>query len=199
MDTPQRPDPQTTKERWRNLEAAVEKKIRGQKTPGSGSKSVKNDVQNSRYTIECKYRWNVDNHGEFYIELEMQWLEALYRHAEKQQKIPILVLEWGNGARACLMPHDNYYEHIGLDAEPPIELSSRSPTLPSYLVDRATPIDFGCIEIPQYLWVLFPWEELSWLGLEELESSKESGKRNTYKFAPGRKVSSRPFPKRSKT
>jgi len=111
MILPERPTPEETRVRWRAFEKHTAALLAGDLVPGSGSKHEKGDARSAHYRAECKYRWNHDENG-FYIDLDLQWLEGIYRHTVNERRTPILALEFGSSRRLYLTPAQGYMEHV---------------------------------------------------------------------------------------
>lgn len=198
-----RPPAEETKRRWKKLERDLADKLEGWLTIASGSKWDKGDAKSHLFLGECKYRWCCEEDG-FYIPMDIQWLEAIWRHAQYRNKTPLLALEWGNGNRACLVPSGVYEDKIlpflEEDWRGYFVRKNRIIHLPEHWSDMHTTLFLTEMEVQEYEWVMFPWEDLSWLRLEELEVRKEIGRKSAEaisKLPKTKKVwSSRPFPKR---
>jgi hypothetical protein len=190
---PLHPTADETKRRWQQLERDLAAALEGWLTPGSGSKSIKGDARSYLFVGECKYRWSYHPTEGCVLPLDLQWLEAIWRQAQDAKKIPLLALEWGDGSRACCLPLDYYTVYLGERPDDECETDNRILTLPVRFTQSKTVFTFSKIEVPERTWVLFPWEELFWLRLGELDERKREGKKSTSKWSG----SSKPWAKRT--
>jgi len=182
-----RPPAEETKRRWKALEKALADRLEGWLTTGSGNKSDKGDAKSYRFLGECKYRWACDSGG-FYLPLDLQWLETIWRHAQRVDKVPLLALEWGDGTRAFAVPTS----YLNVDLEWPH--AGTNPLVTSGRIIRLSPGDtemstvdysFLNIEVPERYWTFMNWTDLSWLRREELKEREEIGKKAVSKLSGG--------------
>jgi hypothetical protein len=196
MDELMRPPAEETKRRWRKLEADLAERLEGWLTVASGAKSDKGDAKSYLFLGECKYRWAYEVSMSWFIPLDLQWLETIWRHAQAKRKIPLLALEWGDGSRAFMIPQYYYLECVGgsLFGQPQPH-TNRIINFGVVLTEDPHCFTFENIEIPEKNWVLLPWSELSWLRTAELDERKEIGKKEQSKLRKRTTVwSKRPFP-----
>jgi hypothetical protein len=197
MDELMRPPAEETKRRWRKLEADLAERLEGWLTVASGAKSDKGDAKSYLFLGECKYRWSWSEKDDFFMPLDLQWLETIWRHAQAKKKVPLLALEWGDGNRACFIPSEFFFTKVWLTGggELPVDTPGRIINIP--VGDSSCYMDytFTNIEIPESHWLMFPWEDLSWLRIEELEERKRIGKKQKSTLHKSKTAwPKRPFP-----
>lgn len=197
MDELLHPTAEDTKRRWKKLEEDLADQLEGWLTVASGSKSDKGDAKSYFFLGECKYRWAWKEEYTWYIPLDLQWLEAIWRHADRKKKIPLLALEWGDGSRAFLLPERHYSKLIGEYEDEEHRSNNRIVNLPVNLTESPYLMILMSIEVPELHWVMVPWDELSWLRFHELAERKELGKQEAAKSIGGRTTwNKRSFPSR---
>lgn len=180
-----RPTAEDTKRRWQKLESDLAYKLAGWLTVASGSKSDKGDAKSYLFLGECKYRWAWNETFTWYIPMDLQWLEAIYRHAQARSKEPLLALEWGDGTRSCMLPALSYVDYIEGGVDELIIEPRRTFPIGIHLANNHIQFEFENIEVPQRSWIMFPWEDLSWLRIEELKEREELGKATASKMKLG--------------
>jgi hypothetical protein len=173
MTALERPDSQHTQERWRRLEQDLKGLLDGQVTPGSGNQHVKGDVRSSRFLAEAKYRWSYDEMRGFYILLNLQWLEAIWRQAEETTKISLLALEWGHAERAILMPELAYQRLADPDVAALPHITTSLRFVPLFWGELPLPcfLTFSSLEIPAKTWTILDWSEMREIREEHQEPS----------------------------
>lgn len=174
-----RPPAEETTRRWRKLESDLATKLEGWLTVGSGNKSDKGDAKSYLFLAECKYRWAWNEALTWYVPFDIQWLEAICRHSQARNKVPLLALEWGDSTRTCMIPTLSYIDYIDESVSILRVENRRVLPLGVELCDQTVQFDFTNIEVSQKSWIMFPWEDLSWLRLGELELRKEIGSKYT--------------------
>jgi hypothetical protein len=155
MDSnPERPTKEETAQRARALEKYARSLIDGVLTAGSGNKHDKGDCRSKTFRVEAKYRWNWDPEERgFYLDLDLQWLEGIHRHATREGQIPILALEYGNGRRFFLGPYELLTDLNVMYEDPSYTVEKgRAPRLPLFRIEGKEMLWFASIEVPQKTW-----------------------------------------------
>jgi hypothetical protein len=163
MERPSRPEGPELTERWRKMERDLKGMLLGKQTPGSGNHHIKGDVTSPLFCAEAKYRWAWEEEGGFYLPLDLQWLEAIWHHAGR--KTPLLALEWGNGERAVMMPHDLYLNLIGQDGTydehfPILDIPTRTYNVHWDWIEVPCRVKLSAIEVRDVWWIMIGWDEM---------------------------------------
>jgi Holliday junction resolvase len=81
---------------WEKAEQKVAQKTGGKRSPGSGNGRIKGDVNSKRLCIEVKET------SKKYMTFHTDWLAKILEEANRQYKIPVLAIEFGNGHQVFL-------------------------------------------------------------------------------------------------
>lgn len=159
------------------LEREVEALTRGKLTPGSGSKGIKGDVHSTRFHVEAKYRSYLP--GTEALLLDIEWLETIVY--QKEDRIPVLALEWESGRRLLLLPAIDWELLTDeLPAGPPVERSGRSLKFCWPAVPQSHWL-FLALEAPEQRWVGLHWDAFAALrrAVQPKEESRSFRRTNS--------------------
>lgn len=165
------------KERGAALELALEKALAGWMTPGSGNKNIKGDVRSKMFCAEAKYRSSKDSHG-YFIALDLQWLESIWRTAKKSNRIALLAIEFGDGTKVAFIPVDQYELLSGdsLTNSTIYTFKGRAPEIRGATckyMECKDVVEFPDIEVEERVWAMVDWEELILLRKLNQEPKKK--------------------------
>lgn len=180
-----RPDAEETRRRWRQLEADAARAIGGNITPGSGNQGVKGDCVSSQFRVECKSYWSWDPGLGYYVPLQLIWLETIWTYARKEDQLPVLVLEWGDGQRRALVPahHPDVQVYVREESSGNGLWPGRSASLPCLPAGKL--LSFPDLRVVDVVWLLLTLEDLAQLR-SELQPGNEQKGGFTRRDQPGR-------------
>jgi hypothetical protein len=160
---PERPALEESRARGYALEGELAKALAGSLTPGSGSKRIKGDVKSKVFRAEAKYRWNYSEPDGYYLDLDLDWVDTIWNHANRARpkQTPVLAMEWGNGKRLILLPVDAAAE-LGHDPGEQILLTKTGRSVRLWAKDNLAPRSFMFpnLEVPQRVWLSLSWTDL---------------------------------------
>lgn len=177
---------------WERLEREVAGRLNGRRTPGSGNKSIKGDVQAGTFLVECKQRCNKEQDGNgYYLDLKSEWFLKIIVEAREQRREPVIVASVG-GIRTYYCLRESYLREEGLlagvdvteivQAKKQFRLHSRHDN--SYLRLLFENMDEPLILVPDY-------EITCRVEIEEKERSQSSFGRTKSSFSQTKRSWSR--------
>lgn len=99
---------------WERLEREIAGQLNGRRTPGSGNKHIKGDVQAGTFLIEAKQRCGKEPDGiGYYLDLKSEWFIQLIKQARDQRREPVLVASVGR-IRTYYCFRESYLSDEGL-------------------------------------------------------------------------------------
>jgi len=93
---------------WERAEAKIARGIGGKRSPGSGNGSIEGDVKNKILCVECK-----ETSKEFMV-LHINWFVKIVDESTRNNRIPVLAVEFGNGTQIYFIREKDYTEEINV-------------------------------------------------------------------------------------